>query len=140
MFGISTGQGRWSERGLRFLVLSIVMCVLLSVLDGVVHGLSRDDLAGNAFLRMSVYWISDFRYVFENGIFASVVLFVGAKIFETRTLMSIGYDTVDATKVAVKGPDDENIVWIGRRYGSSYEAEVVAAAFAERIAAADKAG
>ena len=117
-----------------------MMCVLLSVLDGVVHGLSRDDLAGNAFLRMSVYWISDFRYVFENGIFASVVLFVGAKIFETRTLMSIGYDTVDATKVAVKGPDDENIVWIGRRYGSSYEAEVVAAAFAERIAAADKAG
>jgi len=114
------------------------MCILLSILDGVIHGLDRDDLAGNAFLRMSVYWISDFRYVFENGIFASVLLFVGAKIFETRTLMSIGYDTVDAAKIAVKGPDKDDIVWVGRRYGSSYEAEVVASALAERIGAAAK--
>ena len=140
MFGISTGQGRWSERGLRFLKLSIVMCILLSVLDGVLRGVAKDELAGSAFVKMAIIWVYDFRNAFEEGILASVLLFVGAKIFETRTLMSIGYDTVDASKIAVKGPDDNNIVWVGRRYGSSYEAEVVATAFAERIGAADKAG
>ena len=116
------------------------MCVLLSVLDGVLRGVAKDALAGSVFVRMAVIWVYDFRYAFEDGILASIVLFVGAKIFETRTLMSIGYDAVDASKIAVKGPDGDNIVWVGRRYGSSYEAEVVAAAFAERIGVSDKAG
>jgi hypothetical protein len=134
-----TGTGLWSGRALRFLKLSIVMCVLLSVLDGVLHGLRKDELFASPFFQMSIYWTVDFRFVFEQGILASAVLFVGAKIFETRTLMSVGYDTVDASKIAVKGPDSDNVVWVGRRYGSAHEAEVVATAFAERIGAAEKA-
>jgi len=133
MFKLDVGSGQWSRTGLRFLKLSIVMSVLLSVLDGVLHGPAQYDLQTNPLLRMGVYWVTDFRYVFESGILASVVLFVGAKIFETRTLMSIGYDAIDAGKIAVKGPDDDNVVWIGRRYASPHEAQVVAAAFAERL-------
>ena len=133
MFKLDIGSGQWSRIGLRFLKLSIVMSVLISVLDGVIHGSPREDLLANSFLRMATYWVTDFRYLFENGIYASVLLFVGAKVFETRTLMSIGYDSIDAGKVAVKGPDDDNGVWLGRRYASPHEAQVVAAAFAERM-------
>ncbi len=133
MLKLDLGSGQWSQTGLRFLKLSIVMTILLSVLDGVLHGLPRDIQAESGFVRMSTVWATDFRYVFENGIYASVLLFVGAKVFETRTLMSIGYDAIDAGKIAIKGPDDDNVVWIGRRYASPHEAQVVAAAFAERL-------
>src|SRR5580693_7609422 len=51
-----TGTGLWSGRALRFLKLSIVMCVLLSVLDGVLHGLRKDELFASPFFQMSIYW------------------------------------------------------------------------------------
>ena len=57
------------------------------------------------------------------------------QIFETRTVFSIGFDRVDAAKMTVKGPDEDNIVWVGHRYNSSLEAEAIAAALNERISA-----
>ena len=135
MFVKLGGHGAWSMLALRFLILSIVMCVLLSILDGVLHGPLRVDAGTNTFLRMFTYWTSDFRYVFEQGMLAAVVLFVGAKFFETRTIMTVGFDQVDGSKIAVKGPDDDNVVWIGRRYGSPHEAQTVATTLAEQISA-----
>lgn len=140
MFGLPVGLGSWASRGLRYLQLSIVMCVLLSVLDGVLRGPLRAEALAGPFWILADTWAVDFRYVFEQGILASVILFVGARIFETRSMISIGYDAADASKLAVKGPDGDHVVWIGRRYGSAYEAEVVATAFAERIAAGEKVG
>jgi hypothetical protein len=135
MFVKLGGHGAWSMLALRFLILSIVMCVLLSILDGVLHGPLREDAGTSTFLRMFIYWTSDFRYVFEQGMLAAVVLFVGAKFFETRTIMTVGFDQVDGSKIAVKGPDDDNVVWIGRRYGSPFEAQAVATTLAEQISA-----
>jgi len=48
-------------------------------------------------------------------------------------MFTIGFDKLDAAKIAIKGPDDDNVVWIGHRYGTRLEAEVVANAFAERL-------
>ena len=33
----------------------------------------------------------------------------------------------------MKGPDENNVVWIGQRYGSRLEAEAVAAVIEERL-------
>jgi len=52
---------------------------------------------------------------------------------ETRTILSIGFDTLDGSKMVCKGADEDNIVWIGRRYGTRLEAEAVAEAIAERM-------
>jgi len=134
MFTKLKGHGEWSNLGLRFLILSVVMSVALSFLDGVLHGRIYSDASAEPFLRMVIYWTVDFRYVFENGIYASTVLFVGAKFFETRTVLTVGFDTVDGSKVTVKGPDDDHVVWIGRRYDTAKEAETVAAVIADRLA------
>jgi hypothetical protein len=138
MFTKLKGHGAWSTLGLRFLILSVVMSVALSFLDGVLHGRIYSDSAADPFLRMVIYWTVDFRYVFENGIYASVVLFVGAKFFETRTVLTVGFDTVDGSKVTVKGPDEEHVVWIGRRYDTAGEAEAVATVIADRLASGAK--
>jgi len=134
MFTKLKGQGEWSTLGLRFLVLSVVMSIALSFLDGVLHGGIYNDSGAEPLLRMVLYWTADFRYIFENGIYASMVLFVGAKFFETRTVLTVGFDTVDGSKVTVKGPDEEHVVWIGRRYDTAKEAEAVASVIADRLA------
>lgn len=127
------GEGAWSDVGLRYLTLSIVMCVLLSVLDGVLRGMLGDGLSAYKTVRMAIYWTSDFRNLFEQGIYAATVFFVGAKFFETRTVMTIGFDRADGRKVSVKGPDEDNVVWIGRRYESPHEAQTVASVLAGRL-------
>lgn len=51
----------------------------------------------------------------------------------SRTVLSVGFERIDASAMAVKGPDDANVVWIGRRYRSRAEAEAVAAALEVRL-------
>jgi hypothetical protein len=78
-------------------------------------------------------WALDFRYLADQAIYASTIFIVGAKFIETRTVLTVGFDKLDVAKVSVKGPDENNIVWIGHRYGTQFEAEAVAVAFAERL-------
>ena len=77
--------------------------------------------------------VIDFRYVFEQVIYAATIFFVGAKFLETRTILTIGFDKADAKKMSVRGPDENNIVWIGHRYASKLEAEAISATIAERL-------
>ena len=76
---------------------------------------------------------ADFRYFFEQAVYAATIFFVGAKFLETRTIMTIGFDKLDASRMTLKGPDEDNVVWIGHRYGTKLEAEVIASAFAGRL-------
>ena len=135
MFAKLKGHGEWSTLALRLMILSVVMCVALAFLDGMLHGRIYDEAGADPFFRMVLYWTIDFRYVFENGVYASTLLFVGSKFFESRTVLTVGFDTVDGSKVTVKGPDDEHVVWIGRRYDTAQEAEAVASVIADRLAA-----
>ena len=136
MFTTISPHSRWSEIGLRFLVGSIVACVVLSLLDGYMKGpVYGAHIAGGDrdLVVMVSTWVLDFRYLAEQAVYAATIFFVGAKFFETRTVFTIGFDTLDAKKIKLKGPDQENIVWVGHRYGSRMEAETIAAAFAERL-------
>jgi hypothetical protein len=40
------------------------------------------------------------------------------RLFENRTLLTIGFDVGDASATLSKGPDSDNLVWIGRRYNN----------------------
>ena len=82
---------------------------------------------------MWMTWFTDFRYMFEQLIYVGAIVFVGGKFIETRSIFTIGFDKLDAEKVRMKGPDDDNIVWIGHRYSSRLEAESVASAIESRL-------
>jgi hypothetical protein len=134
VFTPSKPQQQWSKLGLNALVISIIMMAALSIVDGIVKGpLRAANGADPTLIIMFSTWVTDFRYFFEQGIYAATVLFVGAKFFETRTIFTIGFDKVDAEKMSIKGPDENNVVWVGHRYGSPLEAESIANALAERL-------
>ena len=131
-------QKRWSERGLSLAIWSTVAAVLFAIADGVFKGpLSfRYGMGGHAQRRdpqhggdMVLRSSPDLRQV----MFIGIVLFVGAKFFETRTIFTFGFDNIDSAKISMKGPDDDNIVWIGHRYGTRLEAETIAATIESRL-------
>ncbi len=130
MFTAFRLRSSFSELAFKAFVGCIAATVALSVADGFVKGfpgpLTPYHLATST-------WITDFRYLFEQGVYASTTFWVGSKFIETRTLLTIGFDRLDAHRISVRGPDEANIVWIGRKYGEKLEAEAVAAAIQERL-------
>jgi hypothetical protein len=139
MFTLAKPYKQWSERALTVLLISIGMAIGLSILDGVMKGPVEAGVIsigssenGRAVYAMFTVWVVDFRYLAEQAVYAATIFLVGAKFFEMRTLFTVGFDKMDASKVKLKGPDDENVVWIGYRYANRMEAEAIAAAFEER--------
>ncbi|HEX4295121.1 MAG TPA: hypothetical protein VHZ29_13390 [Rhizomicrobium sp.] len=127
---VSDKQEGWSRFALQLTVVSIAMAALLGLLHG---ALENPALHNSSKWIMWVTWCSDFRYLFEQLIFTGSILLVGAKFFETRTIFTVGFDKTDAAKISMKGPDEDNIVWIGHKYGSRLEAETVAATIESRL-------
>jgi hypothetical protein len=138
MFTTANPNQPWSQIGLKLLIGAFIATAILSVMDGVMRGpieasYFSDSQTEHAKFLMIATWIVDFRYLTEQAIFAAAVIFVGAKFIETRTVFTVGFDKQDVSKISLKGPDENNTVWIGHRYGTQMEAETVAEAFAERL-------
>jgi hypothetical protein len=132
MLTVARPSRRWSEVGIRVLICAVIAAVVFALLDGLFRGelLFSDHRVLWQVLSTSAF---DLRALADTAVLASTIFIVGAKFIETRSILTVGFDKLDAAKIVVKGPDDENIVWIGHRYGTSYEAEVVANVFAERL-------
>ncbi len=129
---------KWSERGLSLTIWATIVAVFLGLADGVFKGplsikYGMGDLHNAGLLSMLGTWSYDLRQVADEGMFLGIVLFIGAKFFETRTIFTVGFDSLDSAKISMKGPDDDNIVWIGHRYGSRLEAEAVASTIDSRL-------
>jgi hypothetical protein len=124
-------QRSWSDVGLRLAVISTALTFLLGIVHGFLERPEYRDLSESGL--MLVTWSSDTRLLFEQCMYIGALIFVGAKFFETRTIFSIGFDTHDADKISMKGPDEDNIVWIGHRYASALEAHTVALAIEKRL-------
>jgi hypothetical protein len=138
MFTQSKPDQPWSQIGLKILIGAVVATALLSIAEGVVRGPLEtlylgDSPFGRANYLMIGLWVADFRYLTEQLVLAGSIIFAGARFIEARTVFTIGFDKQDTSKISLKGPDADNIVWIGHRYGTQMEAETVAEAFAERL-------
>lgn len=133
MFTIVKPQRPWSELGVQVLIGTIIASVVLAILDGILKGELYNSTGTRGVLEMLATWVVDFRYVAEQGILAATIFVVGARFVETRSILTIGFDRLDAGRMVLKGPDQENIVWVGHRYSTPFEAEAVASVIGERL-------
>jgi hypothetical protein len=141
MFSTIKPDRRWSDIGLKALIASIVAAFALSILDGIWRGqIAAGHISSDSrgISEMVTSWIYNFRIIAEQGFYAATIFFVGAKFFETRTVFTVGFDRIDADKILLKGPDEQNVVWVGHRYATPLEAQAVAEAFAERLRQSSK--
>jgi hypothetical protein len=117
----------WARRALIGMILSVAISVLLSIADGLVSdALSINPR--NHWLSIGRTWTNDLRFLAEQVMYAATILFVGAKFFEQRSLISVGFDKADGEKMAVSGPDENGYIWVGRKYPSRTEGENAVAA------------
>lgn len=130
---ILQSQKKWSERGLSLAVWSTVVAIFFALAEGIFRGPIAYSHVSAGSIVMFANWCFSFRNLSEVLISAGVFIFVGGKFFETRTIFTVGFDTLDSAKVSMKGPDDDNIVWIGHRYGTRLEAETVASNIETRL-------
>ena len=140
MIDLLDKQAQWSKRGLSLAIWSAVVAALLALADGVLKGplsfrYAMGDMHHAALLAMLATCAYDLRQTVDGLIYVGAIVFIGAKFFETRTVFSVGFDRLDSAKVSMKGPDDDNVVWVGHRYESRLEAEAVAQHIEERLKA-----
>jgi hypothetical protein len=129
----TTGRKKLSDTALKWLVGTVLVSLLLAIPHGIFEGWvygMREDLGLSMMLAT---FASDTRFTTEQLMYISALIFVGAKFFETRTTFAVTFDRVDSKKISVRGPDGDNIVWIGQRYGSELEAQSVAATLENRL-------
>ena len=126
-------RGQWSRLALRVVIGCIIGSVLVTIPHGIFEGRAYGQLADRAAWLTLATWCADLRYLLDQLIYAGIIFFVGAKFIETRSIFTVGFDKLDAAKVSLKGPDDDNIVWIGHRYGTRMEAETIAATIESQL-------
>jgi hypothetical protein len=121
---------------------ALAASILLALLDGYIRGYLKNVIDAThvppATLIMFGEWAYSLRNVSDTVLEAAAIVFVGAKFLESRTLLSVGFDKADAQKVAVKGPDEDDVVWVGHRYSSRLEAETVVDAVQKRLKDAEE--
>jgi hypothetical protein len=122
----------WARRALIGMILSFVVSLLLSAADGFVSD-AWTASPHSHWLAMAHTWVFDFRFLAEQVMYAATILFIGAKFFEQRTLISVGFDRADGGKMAVSGPDENGYIWVGRKYPTRIEGENAVAALRSGI-------
>jgi hypothetical protein len=122
----------WSQRAMIAMIASVILSMLLVLAEGVIYWL-LPQMPKSTVLPVVHILVTGFRFLFEQVIYASTILFVGSRFFEQRTLITIAFDRPDSGKMAVTGPDEDGFIWIGRKYPSRIEGESAAAALKTRI-------
>jgi hypothetical protein len=140
MFKALDPGGPLSRFGRNLAIASVVMTFSLGLAEGLLYGAARIDEGTFTQMAMVRAWVTNFRYLFEQLIYVGALIFVGAKFIETRTILTVGFARLDADKMRLKGPDEDNVVWVGQRYGSKFEAEAMHAAMQNRMEESRKKG
>ena len=138
MFNVKSASGSLSQIALRIGIGSLVTAILLALCEGYLRGpLGLGDhersFTAAAWIAMAANYCYSLRNIAESVIEAAAIVFIGAKFLEVRSVLNVGFDKIDADKVTINGPDDSNIVWIGRRYDTKLEAQSVVAALESRL-------
>jgi hypothetical protein len=132
------GSEPLSSLALNVAIFSLVFAVLCGIGEGYVRGILAYSIADSrtftpGAVSMLASWCFSFRNIAENVLYAAALVFAAAKFLEGRTLLTVGFEKLDADKISIREPDENNIVWIGQRYGTKLEADSVFATLENRL-------
>lgn len=63
----------------------------------------------------------------------SVLLIVAGLLLKRGERTLVGFENTPAIDLFVEGPDETRTVWLGKRFGNAFDAEVAADALARRL-------
>lgn len=68
----------------------------------------------------------------------SVLLIVAGLVLRAGTANLVGFEHTARNELVVDGPDSDNVVWLGKPFANTFDAEVAAQALARRMKAPEK--
>ena len=68
----------------------------------------------------------------------SVLLIVAGLVLRAGRAELVGFEHTAKNELVVDGPDDEHVVWLGKRFANTFDAEVAAQALARRMTTLEK--
>ena len=66
-------------------------------------------------------------------VYNSVLLITVGLLLRNWRVVMVGFENAHSAELAVEGPDEDKIVWIGRRYVNSFDAELAVHALSNRL-------
>ncbi len=119
--------GRW------LLVGSAVAFVFATSLIATLAALFRQELGGGG-LPSITYSVSLGIQAATPFVFvAGVLLYCFGRFLATGSITLVGFEGTSPQDIAVVGPDEQNVVWIGRKFPARIDAEAAAEALKQRF-------
>ena len=136
-----SGFQGWFDRqvtnvGLLLMIVGGVLFIV-SLLGVIVVGIaSKGNLFDPEVPKIFVFLNGYSSVAFNSG---STALWVGAILYAIGRFLAgglitiVGFEHTPPSKLLVKGPDEQNYVWIGKPYANAIDAELAAKAFSQRL-------
>jgi hypothetical protein len=135
-------QKRWMDRhladigfvmfsiGMVLLTLGTVAVLIEQVTNSPQWGFSRD--AWGVF--KGIVWVSSLHYGLGAALaWIGAIFYVLGRFLESSQVTIVGFGQTAPSELIMEGPDENNVVWIGKPYKNAIDAELAAKVFRERI-------
>ena len=115
------------------LVGSTIAFVFATSLIATLVALFRQELGGGG-LPSIAYSVSLGIQAATPFVFvAGVLLYCFGRFLATGSITLVGFEGASPQDIAVVGPDEQNVVWIGRKFPARIDAEAAAEALKQRF-------
>jgi hypothetical protein len=131
---------RWLESNLVRLGVSLVVIGFVLTVLGILselhsfNALAREPTGRWGQLIIYLYSLGKISWSFgQTLIWAGVLLYCFGRFTASSFVTIVGFEQTRPSELIVRGPDADNIVWLGRHYATTTEAEAVANTFRQRF-------
>jgi hypothetical protein len=131
---------RWIDAHLVTIgVAFLLVGTLLTVFNSLRHALSIPyiDVTSNASVSLAGLTINLMSELAGPLVYNSVFLIAIGVLLRSWRVTLIGFESTPAAQIVVSGPDDDNVVWLGKKYASALDADLAANALAKRLMRVD---
>lgn len=119
--------GRWLMIG------SAIAFVFATSLIATLASLFRQELNGGGIASI-LYSVSlGFQAAAPFVFVAGVLLYCFGRFLAAGSITLVGFEGASSQDIAVVGPDDQNVVWIGRKFAARIDADAAAEALKQRF-------
>ena len=126
---------RWIDANLvRIGIWSFVVGVALIGLTAAMNVFPITGGDGSTSVALMLYFLM--VRVAQPLTYVSALLIGGGVLLRNWRVTLVGFENSPLEELMVHGPDEANVVWIGKRYENAFDAEAAANALANRLAKA----
>jgi hypothetical protein len=119
-------------------VWSLIVGMLLTIIESLAKSIpipAIDTAATSGGVEISVSWVvvTVLSHLAAPLVYNSVLLIAIGVLLRNWRVTVVGFENSKTGEIVIEGPDEANIVWVGKAYPSRHDAQLVTDALAKRL-------